>query len=342
MEKPKITNTKECQAPNIDKRFSSIAEKEHFYWQFEAHADPARGPKPNTITARTQRLNRIKAFFGEQTIDTIHTAQAAQFYDSIQSPHEYQKMRYILASIFQFARAKGMFPDHIVNPGQAAQLRRIPRPTQRHSMTAEQFQAIYKESPEWIQIAMDIILQTALRQQDIWKLTWQDIKQNYLHVTPEKSHTMLRKGQKASHLKFGTNKNTRLKSALGRARTAKEKLETNDCPYIIFRTNAKRLKNGTTKMHPLQITRTFAAHEFKKARNKAIKNSTAFTGLKPEEMPAFHGIRKLSLQMMRTAGATNDYLQVIAGHQDFKLTEEKYLNTGKAEWIECDKYEVEL
>jgi len=62
MEKPKITDTKECQPPNIDKRFSSIAEKEHFYWQFEAHADPARGPKPNTITARTNASTAPRPF----------------------------------------------------------------------------------------------------------------------------------------------------------------------------------------------------------------------------------------------------------------------------------------
>ncbi len=333
---------KKPQTSNLDKRFTNIADKEHHYWQFEAHADPTRGPKPNTITARTQRLHRIKSFFGDQAIDTINTAQAAQFYDSIKSPHEYQKIRYILASIFLFARAKGLFPDHMVNPGQAAQLRRIPRPTQRRPMTTEQFKAIYAESPDWIQVAMDIILQTALRQQDIWRLKWQDINQGYLHVTPEKSRTMLRKGHKASHLKFNTNKNTQLKSALERARSIQETLEIKDCPYIIFRTNAKRLKHSSTKTHPLQITRTFAAHEFKKARNRAIENSTAFTGLDPEQMPAFHGIRKLSLQMMRIAGATDNYLQALAGHQDFKLTEEKYLNTGEAEWIDCDKYEVEL
>jgi hypothetical protein len=46
--------------------------------------------------------------------------------------------------------------------------------------------------------------------------------------------------------------------------------------------------------------------------------------------------------MMRIAGATDDYLQALAGHQDFKLTEEAYLNTGKPEWIPCDEYEIEL
>jgi integrase len=169
-------------------------------------------------------------------------------------------------------------------------------------MTSAQFEAIYTEAPDWIQIAMDLILQTALRQQDIWRMKWRDIQEDYLYVIPEKSKSILRKEQIPSYLRFNLRKNTKLANTIARAHTLKASTKTEDCPYIIFRTNAKRTKTGITKAHPLQITRTYAAHEFKKTRDKAIANTTAFDGLKPEEMPAFHGIRKLSLQQMRASG----------------------------------------
>lgn len=327
--------------------FSDMADQEFYYWEKLSYDDPRKRPKPNTVTARKQRLNRLKKHFNNRAIDQISTYDVAQFYDTLTSTHEYQKIRGILTSIFQFARTRGVFPDHLVNPGHAAQLRRIPKPTRRTVMNPDQYVSIYMEAPEWLQLSMDLILQTALRQQDIWALRWEQIKDNCLYVIPQKSHTQRRNNQQQSRLCFELNRNPKLAEVIERARAIKRRLEESyqearQCPYVIMRTDIQRFKTGKTKHCPFQINRTLAAHALKKARDMAIKNTSAFDGLSKEQLPAFHGIRKLSLQLMRKAGADDQYLQTIAAHTDFKLTEESYLTPNTAIWQRLGYYEIEL
>jgi integrase len=332
---------------HIASAFSEIADQEFHYWKELAYDAPSKRPKPNTITARKQRLNRLKVHFGNQAIDKISTYEVAKYYDTLTSTHEYQKICGILTSIFQFARTRGVFPDHLVNPGQAAQLRRIAKPTSRQTMEPEQYLAIYQEAPEWLQIAMDLILQTALRQQDIWALRWDQIQNDCLFVIPQKSQTQRRSHQQQSHLCFELNKNPSLVKILSRAQSIRQQLiesykEARDCPYIVMRTDIQRFKSAKTKQSPFQINRTLAAHSLKKARDRAVQNSDAFKELIKEQLPAFHGIRKLSLQLMRKAGANDQYLQAIAAHTDFKLTEESYLTPNATTWQKLGHYEIKL
>ncbi|GAA5317608.1 MAG: hypothetical protein AseanaTS_28130 [Candidatus Pelagadaptatus aseana] len=327
--------------------FSQLADQEFHYWQELAYDDPNKRPKANTITARKQRINRLKTHFGSTPIDAISTFDVARYYDTLTSTHEYQKIRGILTSVFQYARTRGLFPDHLVNPGQAAQLKRVAKPTSRKAMEPAQYRAIYHEAPEWLQIAMDLILQTALRQQDIWALRWDQIRDNGLFVIPQKSQTQRRNQQRQSHLCFELDKNHSLTAILNRAAGVKRELEEHyqqakSCPFIVMRTDIQRIKHSANKNSPFQINRTLAAHALKKARDRAMENTNFFNGLTREQLPAFHGIRKLSLQLMRKAGADDQYLQAIAAHTDFKLTEESYLTPNTTSWQKLGHYDIKL
>ena len=332
--------------PKSKASFSTVCDDQFHYWAEESHDDPDRRPAESTVENSCRRRKLLKAWFEDTHINTIGVADMSEFYQTIDSTHEYQKITSIGIDIFKYAAAKGLYTQPM-NPAREAALKRVPRDTERLSTEPAQYDAIYERAPEWMQIAMDIILQTSSRQSDVWSLRWTDIIDDVLYIIPQKSRTRKRGNFRASYLKFDLRRNAQLRQAIHRARQVKMRMQGlreafKDCPYIVMRTDIKRVRTAQkTRDHALQLTKRYANGEMYKVRQQVIENTDLFDGYTDEQLPAYHGIRSLSLQLLEdslegTASTREieDFLQQRAGHRDFKTTKDYYLTPNDPRWMD--------
>lgn len=335
--------------PRSASSFSAVADSYYQYWLHEAYEDEARRPKPGSQANTRNRLKKSKEFFGDLPMNAIDTVKMRDFYDTIKSAHEYNKIKSLMTAIFEHARSAGLFHQQYVNPGSSARRKRVPKSTQRRSMEPHQYNAIYELAPEWLQIAMDICLQTSLRQNDLWQLRWDDIESDVLYVIDNKSKTNKRNDRRASYLKFDLKKNAELRKAINRARMLKMRMQGKreafrDCPFIIINADVRRVNFDTkTKEHALQVTKREANKALQKIRDQILsKKDGTFYDWSAAEMPAFHGIRKLSLQTLEDQSTDLESLKNRAGHRDVEMTKDIYLDRNHPAWHDATLNAVDL
>jgi Tfp pilus assembly protein PilW len=137
--------------PKAAGSFYTMCDEYLEYWTVKQYQDPEQRPQQSTETNTRNRLKQAKRHFGDRAIHTIDTFQMAKYYKTIQSPHEYAKIKNLMDLVFKYAKSEGHLPAHAPNPGAEAGLKRVPRATIRKPMTPDQYTAIYERSSPWLQ-----------------------------------------------------------------------------------------------------------------------------------------------------------------------------------------------
>lgn len=156
-----------------------------------------------------------------------------------------------------------------------------------------------------VPLAMRISLYTALREGDVCRLRWEDIKDGELRVVVSKSEAQ-RGSARAARLSWKLSDHPGLKAAIDRARELS--LIHRRCPYIISHRPQRRVWNEQ-KEHICQVTGERLSRMFAEARDHAGVPGAVF-----------HEIRGLSATLYKVAGYTNQEIQDLMAHEDVATT----------------------
>ncbi len=144
-----------------------------------------------TAAEVSRKLQRYREWMGEWPVATVRVEQLDELLEEkAPTADPYRLHRLLLKELFAYALGKGWRREFDGNPGAALlppKLAREKKPKQRKRLSLDQYRAIYEQAPEWLQVAMDISLQTGLRRGDICRLKFEDYHEGCLHVIPAKT-----------------------------------------------------------------------------------------------------------------------------------------------------------
>lgn len=266
-----------------------------------------RTKSERTWEGHQMRIKHLIKEFGNMDIATIDVKVLTDWLDAeVQSYHSWRAYKILLADFFDYAVGVGALQANHGNPARVL-IKRIKPAKVRKRLTLEQFNAIYNEADDWLQIAMDIALQTALRLGDIIRLMFEHCDDEHLYVTPNKTQDIT----DPVHLKIKMGSN--LKATISRARSSGIA-----SPFIVHRrpkhTNADIRKR---KVHWTQVNQQYVSHAFNDAREK----TGLFNTYKKGEAPTFHEIRALSSHLYKAKGRELESVQLLMGHNSQVMTE---------------------
>lgn len=260
-------------------------------------------PRDNTIRACTMYIKRmLGSDLAKRRLKEITTAHVASFLATVEEESgeaTANAVRARMSDVFRWAETQGLI-DVGRNPVAAT---RAPRPqVKRERLSLEQFHAIHKEAPRWLQRAMYLALTTAQRRDDIAGLKFSDWREGYLHVTQGKSNGTVK-------LRLsGDIKLDKVGVSIGEAVQACRDLIKTD--YLVHHVEHQ----GSAKPGD-RVTSNGLSNAFQNAREAAgIK---AAEGRTP---PSFHEIRSLAERLYREQyGAA--FAQSMLGHKTSAMTD---------------------
>ncbi len=259
-----------------------------------------RTKSSRTLNELCIKLRRYERDFGDALITQLTVRFLSQWLDThVPAYDAWRKHRILLAELFDFAVGKGYLPTHFGNPARVL-LKRTKPPKRRSRLTLPEFKALHSVAPPWLQNAMDISLQTTLRLGDVIRLRFDDIRDGYLYVTPQKT----RDQRDPIHLKISIGQE--LESVFRRARQSGV-----ISPFIVHYKPARRvpskrhLKQHWTELKPDYVSRAFA---------QARIDCDIDQHYGPGSAPTFHEIRALSSHLYKAAGRPRESVQTLMGH----------------------------
>lgn len=269
---------------------------------------PERKRSMVTIKTYTQQLNKIKSGIGELEIDSITVKHIADYLNKFK-PIYANRLRSLLMIVFKYAISEGLIDN---NPAEITFKRQEEK--RRRRLSKEGFDAIYAVAPKFLQNAMDLALITLQRREDICRMKFSDIKDEYLYVIQKKTQ----KHGDAAYIKIAIGKH--LKEIISRCR------DSILSPYLIHRVPLRDV-GGVQKDHRTQITPGYLTNAFADARDK----TGLYNDMDSEERPTFHEIRSLGVKLYEDEGVDSKNL---AGHMTDAM--QKHYKSGHGvEWTEA-------
>jgi integrase len=297
--------------------------------------EPIKLRSSNSVASRkawSQKLKAYRLWMGDwkvsrisvQDLDTL-LAEKAPLYDP------YRLHRLLLGELFTMALGKGWRKEVDGNPGKALLPPRLSGRAKsvkvRKRLTLPQYEAIYRASPAWMQLAMSIALHIGIRRQDVCTLKLEQFKEGYLFFIPSKTADL--PNPAAIKVKLDNT----LKELLTRSRNLSPL-----SPFFLHMSHAYRgavaseVREHRTQVLPEQLTR-----HFKHIRDKvAIENPDLFRGSRIEERGTYHEIRSLCTRTHRAEGKAVEDIQVLLGHGDVDMTEYYNTDPDKVTWQEVE------
>lgn len=275
-----------------------------------------RVKSPRTLAGALTRLQQYKRTIGGLSVSKVTVLTLNEWMTTYATTHDtYRHHRILLRELFSFAQASGYCQDNAADKLMLVRLARMKGKKVRKRMTQKQFDAIIKEAPPWLRVAMEIARQTGLRRSDIVRLKYSDIRGDTLIVVPEKNPNF------ELHIKMGP----KLQETVRFSR----QLVPSDCPFIVHKSNRKVPEVIAKREHigqvsPEQITRTI---------NRLVHADPLFADYQSGEHPTFHEIRALCAWLYKDSGRERDSVQGLLGHSDEEMTED-YQSGHKTEIID--------
>lgn len=277
---------------------------------------------PKTLKGHQCRFNVILTFFGSMMPDSISLPDVNQFLtesNPTDSKGVFNRYLGLLKLIFNYCVSDSIMKNNPANK----KIRRTMIAKDEAEiirLTTQDFAAIHKHAGEqgilWLQIAMELSLQTSHAVNEIAKLKYTDIE-DHIRIQRDKN-----KKTAASRVKIPMNHE--LEDIILRSRA-----DGIDSPYVIHFLRQRRylnrpLANGLD--HPTQLRNEKISRAFSDARDELrlfdhIENK--------EDRPTFHDIRSLSIQLQEAAGHD---AQKRAAHSQRASTE--VYKKGYVQWNE--------
>ncbi|WP_028304435.1 tyrosine-type recombinase/integrase [Oceanospirillum maris] len=274
---------------------------------------PTKNLKQKTLQIVNYQLNRLDQDLSTSPLDGMTVHFISNYLDEGFKNNAYIKMRILMIDVFRYGRTKGLVNE---NPAEHT-LKKTPDAKKRRAMTQRDFDLIYRQSPEWLQIAMDLALVTLQRRGDLCKMRYEDIREDCLYIIQQKTE------------KHGLRARLRIKMTDTLADIIhRSRADGIACPFVIHR-RPYRIKRSNILEHWAQVRDELLSKEFAKYRDKV----STIAALPAEERPTFHEIRALGGHLYLQAGFDPEYVQTLMGHSTGKMT--AHYTDRHEDWTEC-------
>ena len=264
--------------------------------------------KNSTLQTRTQQYKNILQYFSSIKCAELSLDDVNEFlsqFDSANCKELYNRYLYLLNKLLCMCLDQGVIED---NPAKNKKRKTIKSLVfhERKRLTLEDFKAIHREAGNngvlWLQIAMELALQTCHGVNEIAHLKYDDIDDLHLKIVRSKNEQ-----NPASRVKIPLN------SEIDRIVT-KSKSDNVYSPFVVHRLRDKRYLNrelGKGITHHTQIHKTDISRKFSEYRDKlGIQSDIA----KPKRS-GFHDIRALAIHLLDSKGIES---KIRAAHADDK------------------------
>jgi integrase len=145
-------------------------------------ADCTKDLAENTRRNYNSHAQTLINVFGNMPLSEIKPHHIGTYLDRHASPMSANIQIGLMSTMFERALRWGMAD---MNPCKGVRRNKM-KPRDRY-VTDDEYRAIRKECPDWLQIAMDISLLTALRESDVLKIRLADIDEGHLYVMQKKT-----------------------------------------------------------------------------------------------------------------------------------------------------------
>jgi integrase len=136
----------------------------------------------NTRRNYTSHGNILISVFGHMQLSEIKPHHIGNYLDRHSSPMSANIQIGLMSTMFERALRWGMADT---NPCKGVRRNKM-KPRDRY-ITDEEYRAIRNKAPDWLQVAMDISLLTALRESDVLKIKLADLDDQHLTVVQKKT-----------------------------------------------------------------------------------------------------------------------------------------------------------
>lgn len=273
--------------------------------RFKTEFLPDKGYAESTLTGKLSALERYKKEF-KHNISELDVRTLSLWLDKL-SRASYIKNRGLWIDIYRYAIAKGLTTFNVAE----ATLVKKPAKRKRDRLALEAYKEIYALAEPWFQVAMDAALHTLQRRGDLVQVKLDDFQADTLPIIQSKTGMAIK-----------IKANDGLKSLIHRSRWS-----GTSSPFLVHKKPVRsRREYLDKKEHHTQVTPPMLTKEFSKLRNKA--------GIKPapgKKPTTFHEIRSLGGRLLVQQGYSEEFVQVLMGHTNIKMTE-KYLEDGTIKW----------
>ena len=264
-----------------------------------------------------RKISIIKSVLGKQKPKNIDLFLLSQFLnDNAKTPRMFNQYRSLFHDIFVEMMDNGVV---IIN---IAKLKKPKKQTKsRLRLSVAQYQAIYLNSPSWLQTAMALSLQTSHGRAEIVNLKYSDLVDGYLRIHRKKTQKY---PSSFVEIPIGFQLDSIIKQS-------RDDLVS---PFIVHTkplkiTQARISLDHWTQITPEQLTRKF----------KAVRDSLElFDNIDMKKRPTFHEIRALSIWLGERSGHD---MKARAGHSDRKMTE-RYILGHETQWNRVENMEIDI
>lgn len=268
--------------------------------EFYSQYLPTLNRSPSTIENYKTNFDKMKRQFGNKPFP-LTVGQVNDYLKTL-TEHAYIKHRAQLCKVYDWAISQGYCP--VGQNNAAATLKKAePRRQRPRIQTWAQYQAIYNQADEWLQIAMDFCLISLQPRQVAVEVTHDMLQQGKIRVVRTKS---------MDHLEIQVGPS--LLAVIERSRRTAV-----PSPYVIHRKPIKRQRSNShwTAVAPDYLTRAFT---------QAVRK----TGLWGNSHPTLHELRSFGKQLYKAQGLET---QDLMGHEDDRM-QARY-DRDHVEWKKC-------
>ncbi len=247
-----------------------------------------------TLKGHEHRFNHILSFFSAMLPDEITLEDVNQFLKvSNPSDSKYVYNRYLglLKVLFSYCVSESVMQS---NPAEKKIRRTLVAKDEAEitRLTTQDFAAIHKYAGNngvpWLQIAMELSLQTSHAVNEISKLKYIDIED---HISIQRN-----KNKKTAASRVKIPMNYELESIVQRSKN-----DGIDSPYVTHFMRERRYLNrslGKGLDHPTQLRNEKISRAFSDARDEL----GLYKHIKKKDRPTFHDIRSLSIHLQEESG----------------------------------------
>ncbi|MCG9698365.1 site-specific integrase [Shewanella sp. Isolate11] len=282
--------------------------------------------------------NRVKEFFNEvpsQDITLKHVHEYLNKYHENASANVHNRKLGFLKKLFAYAIDQSLMLE---NPASLKMKKRNKAEKQRQRLSVTAYRAIHAAAEPWLQIAMELALQSAQGRLETSRIKYRVNKpkegQCGCQWWPEPIdgiygtlfiHRQKVENKEASHVAIPIGKV--LKESIDRSRDGVVS------PYVVHRVPDRDNKQSTLTDHRYQVDPNYLSRSFSDVRDEL----GLFDHLEMKQRPSFHEIRALAARLFSDMGVDP---QARLAHTDSKST--KVYVQNHLEWTEVPHAEIKL